>query len=422
MFPSTPVTNNANVPAARFDVARVRADFPILARRVGKHPLAYLDNAASAQKPDAVVETLARYYRGSHANIHRGVHCLSEEATVAFEKAREQVAAFLNASTPAECVLTRGTTEGINLVAGTWGAANLRPGDEILLTALEHHANIVPWQQVAARTGARIRVVPVAPDGALRLDEYRRLLSARTRMVAVAHASNALGTVNALRETIIPAAHATGALVLVDAAQTAPHLHVDVRALDADFLVFSGHKVFGPTGIGVLYGKLPLLNAMPPYQCGGDMIRAVDFENGTTFRDAPERFEAGTPNIAGTIALGVALDYLRAQWTAGAQAHEEALLRHATARLGAIAGLRILGTAPEKVPVVSFLLEGVHPHDVGTMLDADGIAVRTGHHCAMPLMKALGVGGTIRASFAFYNTLEEVDRLASSLERIQRMF
>ena len=414
--------NTANTATARFDAGRVRADFPILSRRVGKNPLAYFDNAASAQKPDAVVEALVRYYRESHANIHRGVHHLSEAATVAFEKAREQVASFLNARESAECVFTRGTTEGINLVAGTWGRDNLRAGDEILLTALEHHANIVPWQQVAARTGARIRVVPVAPDGALRLDEYRRLLTERTRLVAVTHASNALGTVNPLREVIIPAAHEAGALVLVDAAQTVPHLHVDVRALDADFLVFSGHKVFGPTGIGVLYGKLPLLNAMPPYQCGGDMIRVVDFEDGTTFRDAPARFEAGTPNIADAIALGVALDYVRAQWAAGAHTHEAALLQHATARLSAIAGLRIIGTPPEKVPVVSFLLDGVHPHDVGTMLDADGIAVRTGHHCAMPLMKALGVGGTIRASFAFYNTLGEIDRLAESLERIRKMF
>jgi cysteine desulfurase/selenocysteine lyase len=403
-----------------FDVERARADFPILSRRVGKNPLTYLDNGASAQKPLVVIETLARYYRERHANIHRGAHQLSEEATRAYEDARVCAARFLNAREPRECVFTRGATESINLVAASWGGANLRPGDEILLTAMEHHANVVPWQHAAERAGARVRVVPVAPDGTLRMDEFHRLLSSKTRLVAAAHASNVLGTINPVEE-ITAAAHAAGAAVLIDGAQSAAHFDVDVRALDAEFFVFSSHKVFGPTGVGVLYGKADVLNAMPPYQFGGDMVREVDFER-STFREAPERFEAGTPNIADAVALGAALEYVRPLRTAGAIAHEDALLRRATERLGAIPGLRLIGTAPRKVPVLSFLLGGVHPLDVGTMLDADGIAVRTGHHCAMPLMKALGIGGTVRASFAFYNTFEEIDRLADSLERIRRMF
>ncbi|MDR1816739.1 MAG: cysteine desulfurase, partial [Puniceicoccales bacterium] len=408
----------------------------ILARRLGKNPLTYLDNGASAQKPLAVIETLDRYYREQHANIHRGVHQLSEAATAAYERARERVAAFLNAAEPRECIFTRGTTEAVNLVASTWGAGTaadsgvatgggelppFRAGDEIVLTALEHHANIVPWQQVAERTGAVIRVVPLAPDGSLRLDELAHFLaSGRVRLVAVAHASNVLGTVNPVRE-IADAAHAAGALVFVDGAQSAAHFDVDVRALGADFFAFSSHKVCGPTGTGVLWGRAALLNALPPYQFGGDMIKVVDFA-GTTFREIPERFEAGTPNIAGNIALGAALDYVRSARAAGATAHEEDLLRHATERLLAIPGLRIFGTAPAKVAVISFLLGDIHPTDVGMLLDADGIAVRTGHHCAMPLMKTLGVAGTVRASFAFYNTHEEVERLGASLERIRKMF
>lgn len=402
-----------------FDVARVRADFPILSRCFGKLPLVYFDNGASVQKPMVVVEALSRYYREAHANIHRGVHRLSEEATAAFEEARRRVGRFINARETRECIFTRGTTESINLVAASWGAENLRAGDEILLTEMEHHANIVPWQQVAARTGASVRVVPVAPSGELQAGVWRELLSSRTRLVAVAHASNVLGTINPVRE-IVEAAHAVGALVLVDAAQSVAHFPVDVQELGADFLVFSSHKVFGPTGIGVLFGRAELLNAMPPYQCGGDMVLEVDFE-GTTFREIPERFEAGTPNIADAIAFGEALDYVAALHP-GARAHEAFLLDEATRRLGAIPGLRIIGTAGQKVPVISFLLGDIHPLDVGTMLDADGIAVRTGHHCAMPLMKALGVRGTVRASFAFYNTVEEISRLVVSLERIRKMF
>jgi cysteine desulfurase/selenocysteine lyase len=414
---------NASQPAShgalRFDVERVRADFPILSRNIGRNPLTYLDNGASAQKPLAVIETLDRYYRTEHANIHRGVHFLSGEATAAYERARTAVARFINAREDRECIFTRGTTDAINLVASSWGGANLRAGDEILLTAMEHHANIVPWQEAALRTGAVIRVAPLLPDGALDLDAFHRLLTPRTRLVAVAHASNVLGTVNPVRE-ITAAAHAVGAAVLVDGAQSTAHFPVDVQAINAEFFVFSSHKVCGPTGVGVLHGKADILNAMPPYQFGGDMIRVVDFE-GTTFREIPERFEAGTPNIADVIALGAALDYVAAL-RPGAVQHEEALLAHATARLLAIPGLRILGTAPDKVAVISFLLEGVHPLDAGTLLDADGIAVRTGHHCAMPLMKVLGVAGTVRASFAFYNTFAEADRLADSLERIRKMF
>ncbi|MDR3229578.1 MAG: cysteine desulfurase [Puniceicoccales bacterium] len=404
---------------ADFDIARVRADFPILSRRVGKNPLVYLDNGASAQKPLAVIEALDRYYRHQHANIHRGVHTLSEEATAAYEQARARVAKFIGAGDPRECVFTKGTTESINLVAASWGTANLHAGDEILLTEMEHHANIVPWQQAAERTGAKIRVVPVAPDGTLRLDVFRQLLSPQTKLVAVTHASNVLGTVNPVSE-IAALAHSVGALVLADGAQSTAHFPVDMQTLGADFFVFSSHKVCGPTGMGVLWARTDTLNAMPPYQCGGDMIRVVDFA-GTTFRDAPERFEAGTPNIADTLAFGEALEYV-ARLRPAAHAHEDALLRYATARLAAIPKLRIIGTAPEKVSVLSFLIDGVHPLDIGTLLDADGIAVRTGHHCAMPLMKALGIAGTVRASLVFYNTFDEIDRLGDSLERIRKMF
>ncbi|MDR0536335.1 MAG: cysteine desulfurase [Puniceicoccales bacterium] len=405
--------------AATFDVERVRADFPILSRQIGGHALAYLDNGASAQKPLCVIETLNRYYREHHANIHRGVHRLGEEATSAYEHARESVARFLNAASSRECVFTRGTTESVNLVAATWGRANLREGDEILLSTMEHHANIVPWQEVAAQTGAGIRVLPLLPDGSLDIEAFHKSLSPRVKLLAITHASNVLGTVNPVRE-LAAAAHEVGARVFVDGAQSAAHFPVDVRALDVDFFAFSSHKVCGPTGVGVLYGKAEILNAMPPYQFGGDMIRVVDF-SGTTYREIPERFEAGTPSIADAIALGVALDYITSL-RPGAMHHEESLLRRATDALSAIPGLRILGTASEKVAVLSFVMDKVHPLDAGTLLDADGIAVRTGHHCAMPLMKTLGLQGTIRASFAFYNTHEEVDRLAASLRRIRGMF
>ena len=401
-----------------FDVTSIRRDFPLLARRERGRPLAYLDSAASSQKPACVIEAIRRYYSEQHANIHRGVYRLSEEATAAYEAARATVARFLRAPDARGVVFVRGATEAINLVADSWGRANLRTGDEILLTAMEHHANIVPWQLAAERAGARIVVCPVSPRGELDLDAYRRLLSPRTRLAAFAHVSNALGTVNPVAE-MTRLAKAVGATVLIDACQSASHFDFDVAALGCDFLCFSGHKVCGPTGIGVLWGRPELLDAMPPYQSGGDMIQRVDF-GGTTFRPAPERFEAGTPHISGAIALAVALDYVAATRPAS-HAHEQRLLALATARLGAIPGVRLVGEAAEKVAVVSFLVEGTHPLDVGMLLDADAIAVRVGHHCCMPLMKSLGIPGTVRASFAFYNTEEEVDRLAESLVRVRAM-
>lgn len=404
---------------ARFDVNRVRSEFPVLSRRMGKNPLTFLDSGASAQKPAAVIERIRRYYAEEHANIHRGVYRLSEQATLAYENARERIALFLNAPETREVIFTRGATEAVNLVAASWGQANLKAGDEILLTGMEHHANIVPWQMVAARTGAVIKVVPVTPSGELDLDAFRALLSPRTKLFGCVHVSNALGTINPV-ETLVREAKAVGAVVLVDGAQAVAHFMPDVRAIGCDFYVFSGHKLFGPTGIGVIWGRAGLLNAMPPYQGGGDMIKKVDFD-GTTFREIPERFEAGTPHIAGAIGLGVAVDYFAALQP-NAHDYEDALLGYATEKLTAIPGLRIIGTAPRKVAVCSFLLGDIHPHDVGTMLDADGIAVRTGHHCAMPLMKSFGIAGTVRASMAFYNTTDDIDRLVVSLDRIRKMF
>lgn len=401
-----------------FDVAALRRDFPILGQTVRGKPLVYLDNAATSQKPQAVIRALERYYSEQNANVHRGVHHLSEQATVAYENARLTVAKFLGAPDHRGCVFVRGATEGINLVAECWARPRLRAGDEILITHLEHHANIVPWQVVAERTGAKLVVTPITPDGEVDLEAFRRLLSPRMKLAAFAHVSNALGTVNPAAE-MTRLAKAAGATVLIDGCQAAAHFRVDVAALGCDFYVFSGHKTLGPTGLGVLWGRPEILDAMPPYQYGGDMIRKVDFE-GTTFREAPERFEAGTPHIAGVIGLAAALEYLMPIQPA-AHAHEQALLAAATEQLSAIKGLTIIGRAPEKVAVISFLIEGGHPHDIGTLLDADGIAIRTGHHCCMPLMKHLKVSGTARASFAFYNTLEEVDRLAVSLARIQRM-
>ena len=401
-----------------FDVATVRKDFPILGRSVRGHPLTYLDNAATSQKPLAVIKALERYYSEQNANVHRGVHLLSEEATTAYEAARGSVAKFLGLKDTSGCVFVRGATEGINLVAECWGRTHLKSGDEILLTHLEHHANIVPWQVIAERTGAKVVVTPVTVRGEIDLVAFKGLLSSRTKLVAFAHVSNALGTVNPAAE-MTRLAKAAGAVVLIDGCQSAAHFKVDVPALGCDFYAFSGHKTFGPTGIGVLWGRPELLDAMPPYQFGGDMIRKVDFA-GTTFREAPERFEAGTPDISGAIGLGVALEYFM-PIQAAAHAHEQALLAAATERLKAIKGLTIVGEAPEKVAVISFNIEGGHPHDIGTLLDADGIAIRTGHHCCMPLMKHYGLSGTARASFAFYNTLEEVDRLAVSLEKARKM-
>jgi len=401
-----------------FDVAALRKDFPILGRSVRGRPLTYLDNAATSQKPLVVIKALERYYSEQNANVHRGVHLLSEEATTAYEAARASVAKFLGLKDTRGCVFVRGATEGINLVAECWGRSNLKAGDEILLTHLEHHANIVPWQVIAERTGAKVVVTPVTPRGEIDLVAFKGLLSARTKLVAFAHVSNALGTVNPAAE-MTRLAKAVGAVVLVDGCQSAAHFKVDVPALGCDFFAFSGHKTFGPTGIGVLWGRPELLDAMPPYQFGGDMISKVDFA-GTTFRAAPERFEAGTPDISGAIGLGVALEYFM-PIQAVAHAHEQTLLAAATERLKAIKGLTIVGEAPEKVAVISFNIEGGHPHDIGTLLDADGIAIRTGHHCCMPLMKHYGLSGTARASFAFYNTLEEVDRLAISLEKARKM-
>jgi cysteine desulfurase/selenocysteine lyase len=401
-----------------FDVAALRKDFPILGRSVRGRPLTYLDNAATSQKPLVVIKALERYYSEQNANVHRGVHLLSEEATTAYEDARASVAKFLGLKDTRGCVFVRGATEGINLVAECWGRSNLKAGDEILLTHLEHHANIVPWQVIAERTGAKVVVTPVTARGEIDLIAFKGLLSARTKLVAFAHVSNALGTVNPAVE-MTRLAKAVGAVVLIDGCQSAAHFKVDIPALGCDFFAFSGHKTFGPTGIGVLWGRPELLDAMPPYQFGGDMISKVDFA-GTTFRAAPERFEAGTPDISGAIGLGVALEYFM-PIQAAAHAHEQTLLAAATERLKAIKGLTIVGEAPEKVAVISFNIEGGHPHDIGTLLDADGIAIRTGHHCCMPLMKHYGLSGTARASFAFYNTLEEVDRLAVSLEKARKM-
>ena len=401
-----------------FDVVAVRREFPILGTSLRGRPLVYLDNAATSQKPRAVIDRLGRYYAEENANVHRGVHLLSERATVAYEAARSVVARFLGLPDSRGCVFVRGATEGINLVADSWGRSNLRPGDEILLTHLEHHANIVPWQLLAERAGARVVVAPVTPRGEVDLVAFRGLLSSRTRLVAFAHVSNALGTVNPAAE-MTRLAKAAGAVVLIDGCQAAAHFRVDVPSLGCDFYVFSGHKTFGPTGIGVLWGRPELLDAMPPYQSGGDMIRKVDFD-GTTFREAPERFEAGTPHISGAIGLAAALEFFM-PLQASAHAHEQALLAAATERLKAVNGLSVVGEASEKVAVLSFTMEGAHPHDIGTLLDADGIAIRTGHHCCMPLMKRLGLAGTARASFAFYNTLDEVESLGRALERVRRM-
>ncbi|MEI7602902.1 MAG: cysteine desulfurase [Opitutae bacterium] len=401
-----------------FDVTKVRQDFPILGRTINSRPLTYLDNAATSQKPQVVIDTLSHYYSHSNANVHRGVHQLSEQATVAFEQAREVVAKFLGLKVSRGCVFVRGATEAINLVAETWGRTHLKSGDEILLTTLEHHANIVPWQIIAERTGAKIVVVPLNGRGEVDLEAYQKLLSGRTKLVTFTHVSNALGSINPAKE-MTKMAKAVGATVLIDGCQSAAHFAIDIPSLGCDFYCFSGHKTLGPTGIGVLWGRPELLDTLPPYQSGGDMIRKVDFA-GTTYREAPERFEAGTPDISGAIGLAAALEYFM-PIQKEAHEHEQKLLLAATEKLKAIKGLKIIGEAAEKVAVVSFLIEGSHPHDIGTLLDADGIAIRTGHHCCMPLMKALDIPGTARASFAFYNTMEEVDRLAVSLEKIRKM-
>ena len=409
-----------NVPYAVLDVERVRGEFPILAQLVRGKPLVYLDNAATTQKPRAVIEAMRRYYATENANIHRGVHYLSELATREYEDARARVQRFLNAAESNEIIFVRGTTEGVNLVAQSYGRAQLKTGDEVLITEMEHHSNIVPWQMICDETGAKLRVVPINEAGELLLDEYERMLTSRTKLVSVVHVSNVLGTVNPVK-AIVALAHEQGAKVLLDGAQAVPHLQIDVRDLDCDFYVFSGHKLFGPTGVGILYGKRALLEAMPPYQGGGDMISSVTFEK-TVYNVLPYKFEAGTPHIAGGIGLGAAIAYVDEMGLDAIAAYERGLLAYATERLAAIKGLKIIGTAREKVGVVSFVLEGVHAHDIGTILDQDGIAIRTGHHCCMPLMRRFGVPATARASLAFYNTKGEIDCLARSLPGVLSVF
>jgi len=416
------ILNPAAVAAARtrFDAARIREDFPILKQRVRGKPLVYLDNAATTQKPLKVVDAVRRFYEAECSNVHRGVHLLSELATQAYEDSRVKVRRFLNAAEAREIVFARGTTEAINLVAHSYGREHLQAGDEILITAMEHHSNIVPWQILCQQQGAVLRVAPMDDQGELLLDEFERLLNPRTRLVAVTHVSNALGTINPVQQ-IIEKAHRRNVPVLLDGAQAAPHLKVDVQALDCDFYAFSGHKLYGPTGIGVLYGKARLLEAMPPYQAGGDMISSVTFEQ-TIYNTVPFKFEAGTPHIDGTIGLGAALDYLEQIGLENAAAYEQELLAYATQVLAAIPGVRIIGAAKEKVSVISFVVDGVHAHDVGTVLDQEGIAVRTGHHCAQPVMQRFGVPATARASLAFYNTRQEIDALAAGIQKVKRIF
>jgi len=410
---STPAV--AGPPADTFDVQRLRADFPILRQLVRGKPLVYLDNAATAQKPQAVIDRLVQYYSMENANIHRGVHYLSEIGTREYEAAREKVRGFLNAADSREIIFVRGTTEGINLVVQSYGSSNLKVGDEIVISGMEHHSNIVPWQILCEQTGAVLKVVPVLDDGALDMAAFEAILGPRTRFVSIVHMSNALGTVNPVKR-IVEMAHAHGARVLLDGAQAISHLPVDVRELDCDFYVFSGHKLYGPTGIGVLYGKADLLEAMPPYQGGGEMIRSVTFEK-TTYNDIPYKFEAGTPHIAGVIGLGAAVDYVTSVGLAPIGAHERELLACGTELLRDVEGLRLIGTAPEKASVLSFVLEGIHPHDVGTVLDQDGVAVRAGHHCTQPLMQRFGVPATARASVALYNTKGEMAALARAVRR-----
>ena len=402
------------------DVYRIRNDFPILRRTVHGKPLVYLDNAATTQKPRAVIETLTRCYTEENANIHRGVHLLSEQATQAYEDARGKVQRFLNAAESREIVFVRGTTEGINLVAQTYGRQRVQAGDEIVVSTMEHHSNIVPWQILCEQTGARLRVIPMTDTGELLLEEYEKLLNERTKFVAVVHVSNALGTINPVRQ-IVEKAHRFGIPVLIDGAQAVSHLAVDVRQLDCDFYVFSGHKLFGPTGVGVLYGKAALLDAMPPYQCGGDMISSVTFEK-TQYNVVPYKFEAGTPNITGVIGLGAAIDYLNSIDRGWMTAYERDLLAYGTEALSQVAGVHLTGTANEKAGILAFVMDEAHPHDIGTILDQEGIAIRAGHHCCMPLMQRLGVPATARASLAFYNTREEIDALVAALDKVWRVF
>ncbi len=406
--------------AAGYDVPRVRCDFPVLQRTVYGRPLVYLDNAASSQKPRPVIEAMREAYETYYANVHRGVHKLSQQATDAFEAARTNVAEFVNAESADEIVFVRGATEAINLVAATYGRKFLREGDEVVISHMEHHSNIVPWQFLRDEKGVVLKVAPIDGEGNFLLDEYETLLSPRTKLVAITHVSNALGTVTPI-EDIIRLAHDRGALILVDGCQSAPHMKIDVQALGADFYAFSSHKMYGPTGIGVLYGKRAILDEMPPYQGGGEMIESVTFEK-TTFKNTPHRFEAGTPAIVEAIGLGAAVDFLESVGIDDVSAHESTLLEYATKRLSSIPGLTIYGTAGNKSPIVSFGMDGVHPHDIGTVLDRAGVAIRAGHHCAQPLMDRLGVAATARASFAMYNTREEVDVLVEAVAIVRELF
>ena len=414
---STPAATAAN---AAFDVQRVRRDFPILERQVRGRPLVYLDNAATTQKPRQVIDVLARYYSDENANIHRGVHYLSEYSTKSYEAARETVQRFLNARESREIIFTRNATEGINLVAQAYGRRNVRDGDEIVISAMEHHSNIVPWQMLCQETGARLRVAPIDDAGQLRLEAFEALLGPRTKMVSVVHLSNSLGTINPVK-TIVELAHRHEIPVLIDGAQAAYHLAVDVQALDCDFYVFTGHKVYGPTGIGVLYGKAERLDAMAPYQGGGDMISSVTFEK-TTYNVLPHKFEAGTPHIAGAIGLGAAIDYVTGVGMGRVTAYERELLAYGTDVLSNVPGVRLIGTARDKASILSFVLEGVHPHDIGTIIDQEGVAIRTGHHCTQPVMKRFGVPATARASLAMYNTREEIDALVTALQKVREVF
>jgi cysteine desulfurase/selenocysteine lyase len=410
---ASPVTDNLNV-------AKLRADFPILSQMANGNPLVYLDNAATSQKPLKVIETIDRYYREDNANIHRGVHMLSERATERYEGARKKIQNFLNAGSEREIIFTRGTTESINLVAQSFGRTNLQAGDEVLITHMEHHSNIVPWQLICEERGAKLKVAPIDDDGNLLLEEFKKLIGEKTKIVAVVHVSNSLGTINPVKE-IIQIAHGHGVPVLVDGAQAVPHFPVDVKDLDCDFYAFSGHKVFGPTGIGILYGKEKFLEQMPPYQGGGDMIRTVTLEK-STFNHLPYKFEAGTQHIAGAIGLGAAVDYLNQLDFRLLSQYEHFLLDYAHQKLSEVEGLKFIGQAKEKASVVSFTMEGIHPHDIGTILDQEGIAIRTGHHCTMPLMIRFNVPATARASMAFYNTVEEIDILAKGIKKVHEVF
>ena len=407
-------------PTRTTGIAAYRADFPALHQQVHGKPLAYLDSAASAQRPQAVIDAMVAHERRNHANVHRGVHQLSQRSTEAYEGARDKVRKYINASGSDEIIFTRGTTESVNLVAASLGKIRLRPGDEVLITWMEHHSNIVPWQMICEHTGARLVAVPITRTGELDMEAFHRLLNDRTRIVAVVHVSNALGTINPVQD-IIAAAHDTGALVLLDGAQATPHLRIDVQALDCDFYAFSGHKAFGPTGIGVLYGKRALLDAMPPYQGGGEMIRTVTFEK-TTYNALPYKFEAGTQNITGAVGLGAAIDYLSGIDFAEVAQHEADLLQYATERLSELPGIRLIGTAAAKAGVVSFTLGDIHAHDLGTVVDMEGVAIRTGHHCAMPVMEHFGVPATARASFALYNNRGDVDQLVVGLNQAAELF